>query len=680
MTIQQMLLGAGGKTDPKYIDDYWSTSHYEGNGQSSRTINNGIDFSSGKGMVFIVASTGEHDPYIFSTEAKNDNGSSKGLKATFSSGYSNYNSYCTLTSTGMTVNNNNVVNQNGSRYLAHFFKAEKGFFDIVTYTGNETQRTISHGLGTNIGQMWIKRTDGSHAWTVYHKDAVTGNGHWMNLSNSNALQNSGNNDWYLSGFTSSTFGLGNHSSINGNNKEYIAFIWSDGSDASWGEDKDEAIIKCGTYTGNGSSNRDSPLTVNVGFEPSFCLYKAPDAGGDWMMQNTINRWGGQDDGIEDRFNRINKYSNTNQGAIGSRHYSWIYNSGIKVFSNLNQNNQKYVYMAIRRMGQKPITTAAEAYASVTASSATRNNNPLGSFAVPTGMTDRNRTVDLMFEKRHNSSNDWEWGSRLIHGRRMPTNKDDAWGTDTGFDFSSNFGFGTGYNQYHIGNMFPRAYGYLDIQAYNGTNTNQTITHELGVVPDMIWFKNNAGTNMLCAIPMLDNNYWGATLNIGARDGSDNLNKSRYDKQSHGWLSADPTATEVYLRGSTNANQFKWTNAPWNNGQQMYLWKQVDGVMKIGTYNGNNSSWGNAINCGFSNGCAFILVKRYNGNGGGEVDWWICNTEQGFNTNNSDMMRLNRENSMDGSSRIINNYSAGFRVKGDLNYSDSKWFYMAVAAP
>ena len=45
-----------------------------------------------------------------------------------------------------------------------------------------------------------------------------------------------------------------------------------------------------------------------------------------------------------------------------------------------------------------------------------------------------------------------------------------------------------------------------------------------------------------------------------------------------------------------------------------------------------------------------------------------------------MMRLNRENTMDGSSRIINNYSAGFRVKGDLNYSDSKWFYMAVAAP
>ena len=680
MPMQQMLLGAGGKADPKYIDDYWSTAHYEGDGQSSRTVNNGIDFSSGKGMVFIVASTGEHDPYIFSTEAKNSNGSSKGLRGTWSNGYNNYNSYCTLTSTGMTVNNNNVVNQNGSRYIAHFFKAEKGFFDIVTYTGNESTRTISHSLGTNIGQMWVKRTDGDHAWFCYHKDAVTSAGHWMNLSNSNAQQNSGQSDWNLSGFTTQTFGLGSNSSINGSGKEYIAFIWSDGSDASWGEDKDEAIIKCGTYTGNGSENRDSPLTVNVGFEPSFCLFKTPDTTGDWLMQNTINGWGTVMSREDQRY-RINKYSNTNQGASGSNYYSMIYQSGFKTVANINGNNTKYVYMAIRRMGQKPITSGSECFASMTAT-ASVNNVPKGSYAVPTDMTDKNRTGDLFLEKRTNSSNDWYLGSRISHGYRTPTNKDDGWSSDSMWDLGSNYGFGKTYNQYHKGMCWARAHGFMDVQHYEGHYQNQTINHDLGVVPDLIWFKSNASANALITGPVIDND-WSSCLNLGTHNGSDNLNKSTRGIQTHGWNnSTAPTATQVTLRGSTNANSYKWTNAPWGVDHQMILWKQIDGVFKMGTYTGNGSNyWGIGINCGFTSGSRWVLIKKMTQYS--NMDWWMTCREYGFNVqsspswSNSNLIKLNREHTLDGSDNIINQNS-GFRAKDDRNYSGDKYFYMAIA--
>ena len=48
----------------------------------------------------------------------------------------------------------------------------------------------------------------------------------------------------------------------------------------FGEDSDEAIIKCDRYTGNGSTT--GPI-INTGFEPQWVLMKRTSANGDWML-------------------------------------------------------------------------------------------------------------------------------------------------------------------------------------------------------------------------------------------------------------------------------------------------------------------------------------------------------------------------------------------------------------
>ena len=214
--------------------------------------------------------------------------------------------------------------------------------------------------------------------------------------------------------------------------------------------------------------------------------------------------------------------------------------------------------------------------------------------------------------------------------------------------------------------------------------NQTITvdHELGVVPDMIWIKCGSA-NMMVASPSIDNSgtSWTSCLNCGTKNGSENMNKSGSDAQGYGWTDGvTPTATTITLKGSTNANQYKWSNAinaspP--NLNMMYLFKTIPGISKLGRITCNGSGGGVGVNCGFSNGVAFLIVKRVNGGGGGESDWW-CTSDLG--SSNSFMGRLNMQNSWDSSSRIITNGTNGFRIKGDLNYSGSAYWYYAIAAP
>ena len=66
-----------------------------------------------------------------------------------------------------------------------------------------------------------------------------------------------------------------------------------------------------------------------------------------------------------------------------------------------------------------------------------------------------------------------------------------------------------------------------------------------------------------------------------------------------------------------------------------------------------------------------------------MDWWMTCREYGFNVqsspswSNSNLIKLNREHTLDGSDNIINQNS-GFRAKDDLNYSGDKYFYMAIA--
>ena len=64
-TQQQLLLTAGGKADPVYIDDVFSTYLWTGN-QTARSINNGINLTKG-GLVWVKSRNDTHQNHLFDT-------------------------------------------------------------------------------------------------------------------------------------------------------------------------------------------------------------------------------------------------------------------------------------------------------------------------------------------------------------------------------------------------------------------------------------------------------------------------------------------------------------------------------------------------------------------------------------------------------------------------------------
>jgi hypothetical protein len=156
------------------------------------------------------------------------------------------------------------VNINTNTYVDWAWKegATPGF-DIVTYTGNGTNRTVSHALGAAPACYVVKYRSGSNAdeWFMYHKAL----GATKYIRWSQALASSASSTyWQDTAPTSSVFSLGTNTAVNTNTSLYVAYLWSE----------IDGFSKFGSYTGNASS--DGPF-VFCGFQPRWIYIKGDNA-------------------------------------------------------------------------------------------------------------------------------------------------------------------------------------------------------------------------------------------------------------------------------------------------------------------------------------------------------------------------------------------------------------------
>tara|TARA_B110000211_G_scaffold20121_1_gene20929 strand:- start:772 stop:1458 length:687 start_codon:yes stop_codon:yes gene_type:complete len=156
-------------------------------------------------------------------------------------------------------------------YLLHMWKRAKGFFDVVTYTGNGNVATgISHSLGAEPKMIWIKsRTEGTgSSWWVYHSALAVDEG--LKIASDSALGQT--SPVFVSNSEIDTkfalFGSGWY--INNAGEDYVAYLFGSLN----------GISKVGDYIGNGSSQ-----TIECGFDSgsTLILIKRVDAAGDWLM-------------------------------------------------------------------------------------------------------------------------------------------------------------------------------------------------------------------------------------------------------------------------------------------------------------------------------------------------------------------------------------------------------------
>ena len=222
---QQLLLTAGGKKST-YIEDVYSTQVWVGNDTAGRSIDVGIDMAGEGGMTWIKRRNANEVHCINDTVR----GAGKYLQSNGTAGETNdTNRLTSFTDTGFTVGTDTCTNSSSNPYVAWNFRKAEGFFDVVTYTGNDTGGTqIAHNLGTVPGCVIIKRYNGTEDWAVWHRgaaDAAPGNTMTLNQvvgASDNAIY------FWDTAPTATHFTVGISNRVNVSGEEYVAYIFAGG--------------------------------------------------------------------------------------------------------------------------------------------------------------------------------------------------------------------------------------------------------------------------------------------------------------------------------------------------------------------------------------------------------------------------------------------------------------------
>jgi len=205
-----------------------------------------------------------------------------GDEVTSSTGLTSFNS------NGFTIGTGTLVNTSGTQYVAWAWdKSSQDGLDIISYTGNGANRTISHNLGVAPKMIIVKARTTAGAdqgWPVWHTSIA--NTTYLGLNSTSATA-TGADYWNSTSPTSSVFSVGTNAAVNANNDTYISYLFSE----------IEGYSRFGSYTGNGSA--DGPF-VWCGFRPRWVMIKASSTGGagyEWLMFDTarsdfnlMNKW------------------------------------------------------------------------------------------------------------------------------------------------------------------------------------------------------------------------------------------------------------------------------------------------------------------------------------------------------------------------------------------------------
>jgi len=202
---------------------------------------------------------------------------------------------------------------------------------------------------------------------------------------------------------------------------------------------------------------------------------------------------------------------------------------------------------------------------------------------------------------------------------------------------------------------------MDVVCDTRAFTYGTLNHSLGVVPELIIKKDRSRANN-----------WDVLPNVSPYDYRYNIylnNTQAISGPSSAYWNSAPTNTSFGVHygndGSSNGDNFVF-----------YLFASLAGVSKVGSYTGNGSN--QTINCGFSAGARFILIKRTNAAG----DWYVWDSVRGIVAGNDPYKTLNSTAAEVTSNDSIDPANSGFIVNQvsatNINVSSGTYIFYAIA--
>jgi len=311
------------------IDDpsaYFQAKLHTGTGSEQEV--SGIGFA--PNWVWIKSRSDAHDHFIHDTvrgATKRLNSLNTDAEATTAEGLKSFDS------DGFTMGTNGNINEDDETFVSWNWKetADAGF-DIVSYTGSGSAKTVAHNLGVKPDVIICKSRSGVEEWRPYF--SALGATYAMRLNGTNTKDDDAGY-WNDVEPTSSVFTVGTNAGTNGSSVTFIAYCFS----------AKQGYSKFGSYKGNDNANG---TFVYLGFSPAWIMIKRTDSVNDWII-------------LDNKRNPINPsneriLANTNAAASTANTMVDFLSNGFKprsTYGGINSANN-FIYMAF---AEQPFVTS-----------------------------------------------------------------------------------------------------------------------------------------------------------------------------------------------------------------------------------------------------------------------------------------------------------------------------------
>jgi hypothetical protein len=212
----------------------------------------------------------------------------------------------------------------------------------------------------------------------------------------------------------------------------------------------------------------------------------------------------------------------------------------------------------------------------------------------------------------------------------------------------------------INYLFSRAPGFMDVVCYTGTGANRTVAHNLGVVPELMVIKSRTTGGIREWVVYSKSIAIGQYLYFTSAA----VGTNTY------WNNTAPTASVFSIDSSTLVN-----NSP-PETYVAYLFATCAGVSKVGSYTGTAAA--QTINCGFTSGARFILIKRTDSTG----DWYVWDTARGIVSGDDPYWLINSDAAEVTNTDYIDTAATGFELSSTapaaINASGGTFIFLAIA--
>jgi len=634
-----------------YVEDVFSTYLYTGNG-STQTITNGIDLSTKGGMVWLKSRSAATNNFLFDTSrgVLNElNSNTTDAQTSLAASLTAFNT------TGFSLGAAAGINVNAATYASWTFRKQAKFFDVVTYTGNGVAgRTVAHNLGSVPGCIIVKSTDVSGFWRVYHRSI--GNTGGLSLSQTTSTATTATY-WNNTSPTSTEFTLGDATAVNGNGGSFVAYLFAHDA-GGFGLTGTDNVISCGSFVADNYTNGPE---INLGWEPQWLLVKNATNAVGWITIDNMR--GFTADGSD-----ATLAPNSAAAEVAQTGYYKVLPTGfVGGTAGSGGSTNTFIYIAIRRGPMKTPTSGTDVYKGIA-------RNGTGTNTTVTGV---GFTPDLVLTRDRGGASGYSFTSfdRLRGAKNFiitdATSAENGSVTNalTGFDVMDGYKVGTDNillvvnDGSIITECFRRAPGFFDEVCYTGTGTIRNQSHNLQSVPEFWIVKIRNGTEPWVCYHK----------DIGGRNAYIRLDAATAKSSSTNfWGTSDPTASTFGL------NSFDSINGTYNQvGTYVaYLFASCPGVSKVGSYTGTGTT--KQIDCGFTGGARFVLIKRTDSTG----DWYVWDSARGIVAGNDPYLLLNSTAAEVTGTDYIDTYSAGFEISSTapaaINANGGTFIFLAIA--